>query len=98
MFQQEEIFVPAVQVGDYAESLERTTEGAEESALLGAVEGTPPAPLERRDRRQAYLALPPDQLIVHLGGLGSSGYINLVSFLFLFLFKDSRACVPSLPQ
>ncbi|CAL8469831.1 g9373 [Coccomyxa elongata] len=68
-----DFFISTREVGDYAESLERATEGAPESAAVGAVEGMPPAPSKRRDRRQAYLALPPEQLIVHLGGLGSSG-------------------------
>ncbi|BDA43844.1 Alpha-glucan water dikinase, chloroplastic at C-terminar half [Coccomyxa sp. Obi] len=68
-----DFFISTREIGDYAESLERASEGAQESALLGAEEGTPPAPLVRRDRREAYLALPPDQLIVYLGGLGSSG-------------------------
>ncbi len=69
------------QVGDYAESLEKSTEVTQEGAFLGAVEGTPPAPVQRRNRRQTYLALPADQLIAHLGGLGSSGYIHWVSLL-----------------
>jgi hypothetical protein len=63
-----------MQVGDYAESLERTAQEAQEGgASFGAAEGTPPAPVERRDRRETYSQLPADQLIAYLGGLGSSG-------------------------
>ena len=68
------------QVGDSAESLERTAQEAQEGgATPGAAEGTPPAPFERRDRRETYLQLPAEQLIAYLGGLGSSGCAPWVS-------------------